>query len=121
METSTLTSNPAADLITQIKTIDAEVIPAIIPAVTEGVITTLTQMGIIPNKTYKLSKETPSSPSADDQTHHTLDDSKNNETVLNPPIVMGESAGPSFLSDIADTSGNTSNCKAISLIRPLEK
>ena len=108
MESSALTSNPAADISTQIKTIVTEVIPAIIPAVTEGVITTLTQMGIIPNTTNKVSKETPSRPSTDDQTHHTLDDSNNNETVLNTPIVMGESAGPSFLSDIADTSGNTS-------------
>ena len=33
---------------------------------------------------------------------------------------MGESAGPSFLSDLADTSGNTSYSKAISLSRPLD-
>ena len=82
MESSTLTSNPAADLSTQITTIVTEVIPAIIPAVTEVVITTLTQMGIIPNTTNKVSKETPSSHSTDDQTHRTLDDSNNNETVL---------------------------------------
>ena len=68
MESSTLTSNPAADLSTQIKTIVTEVIPAIIPAVTEGVITTLTQMGIVPNTTKKVSKEAHSSPSTDDQT-----------------------------------------------------
>ena len=61
-------------------------------------------MGIIRNKTNKVSKETSSNPSTDDQTHHTLDDSNNNETVLNTPIVMGESAGHSFLSDLADTS-----------------
>ena len=31
---------------------------------------------------------------------------------------MGESAGPSFLSDRADISGNTSYSKALSLVRP---
>ena len=77
-------------------------------------------MGIIPNTTNKVSMETPSSPSADDQTHNNLDDSNNNETVLNSPIVMGESAGPSFLSDLADTSGNTSCSKTISLVSPLD-
>ena len=77
-------------------------------------------MGIIPNTTNKESKETPSSHSTDDQTHRTLDDSNNNETVLNSPIVMHEYAGPSFLSDLADTSGNTSYSKAISLVRPLD-
>ena len=116
MESSTITSNPAADLSAQIKSIVTEVIPAVIPAVTEGVITTLTQMGIIPNKT--ISKESPSSPSADDHTQHTIDD--NNDTVLNTPTVMGESAGPGFLSDLADTSGNTPCSKSISLVHPLD-
>ena len=116
MESSTITSNPAADLSAQIKSIVTEVIPAVIPAVTEGVITTLTQMGIFPNKT--ISKETPSSPSADDHTQQTIDD--NNDTVLNTPTVMGESAGPGFLSDLADTSGNTPCSKSISLVRPLD-
>ena len=73
-------------------------------------------MGIIPNKT--ISKETPSSPSADDHTQHTIDD--NNDTVLNTPTVMGESAGPGFLSDLADTSGNTPCSKSISLVRQLD-
>ena len=77
MESSTLTSICAADLSTHIKTIVTEIIPAIIPAVTEGDITTLTQMGIMPNTTNKVSKETPSSPLADDQTNHTLHDSNN--------------------------------------------
>ena len=77
-------------------------------------------MGIIRNTANKVSKEAPSNPSTDDQTLHTLDDSNNNETVLNTPTVMGESAGPSFLSDLADTSGNTSYSKAISLVSPLD-
>ena len=118
VESSSITSNPASDLSAQIKTIVTEVIPAMIPAVTEGVITTLTQMGIIPNKTNIVSKETPSSPSADDHTQHTIDG--NNVTVLNTPTVMGESAGPGFLSDLADTSGNTPCSKTISLVRSLD-